>query len=490
MKHSALLLISGLLAGLLFPVSTFSQDETPEELFEDGDFFFAREEYEEAAYLYRQLVNAEPENHNAHYKLGMAYLNIEAQESYSIEHFLKATENTSLKYRKNYYPEKRAPHHTWFFLGDAYRVTNQLDEALEAYQVFKEADGFERHYNERITNEQIKAVQRAKIIQDAPLELYTSCFEEPLNTTQKEYRAVISANERVMVWLNSQKFYEAILMSIKQDGKWSDPVNITPQVGSDGDLIPTGLSANGTELLLVRLDELDNDIYSSRSDGTFWTRAEPVRGDLNSNFTEDHASFHPDGSKIYLSSDRRGTTGGLDIWISTKREDGSWSDPVNAGPMINTENDETSAYISPDTKKIFFASKGHFNMGGYDIFVSDIKEDGTFSYTYNIGYPINNTGDNTYFIPVKDGNTGLYTMRHEDGIGGRDLWYIEIVPREAAVAKALTRLSEEDFSIAVTDPETGEKITLDYDAVNDKITIKSKTGKEYHVVYSKERDDE
>lgn len=474
----------------IIPATLLSQEETPEELFEDGDFFFAREEYEEAAYLYRQLLNREPENHNAHYKLGMAYLNIEGQEAYSIEHFLKATENTSIDYRKNYYGEKQAPHHTWFYLGDAYRVTNQLDSALEAYQRFKEPRDFDRHYNVRITNEQIKAVERAKIIQDAPLELYTSCFEEPINTTQKDYNAVISANEQVMVWLNSQKFYEAILMSVKQNGKWSAPINITPQVGSDGDMIPTGLSADGTELLLLKQDPLDNDIYYSRHDGTFWSVAEPIRGEVNSNFTEDHASFHPDGNKIYFSSDRRGSLGGLDIWVSEKREDGSWSDPENLGEKVNTENDETSAYITPDATHLVFSSKGHYNMGGYDIFVCDIKDDGTFSYSYNIGYPINNTGDNTWFIPVKDGNTGIYSIRHEDGVGDRDIWYMEIVPRDAAVARALTRLSEEDFTITINDHETGEKITLIYDAVNDRITVRSQSGKEYSVVYSREKNEE
>ncbi|HKK61231.1 MAG TPA: tetratricopeptide repeat protein, partial [Bacteroidales bacterium] len=117
---------------IIMSSSLLAQDETAEELFEDGDFFYAREEFQEAAYLYRQLLQKEPDNYNGHYKLGMAYLNIEGQEDKAIDHFLKATENTVLKYRKNYYPEKRAPHHAWFYLGNAYRVNNQLAEALEA----------------------------------------------------------------------------------------------------------------------------------------------------------------------------------------------------------------------------------------------------------------------------------------------------------------------------------------------------------------------
>ncbi len=482
--HLIILIIS-----LLIPTYLIAQEETPEELFEDGDFFFVREEYEEAAYLYRQLLLVEPDNHNVHYKLGMAYLNIEGQEKYAIDHFLKATENTSLKYRQNYYKQKEAPHHTWFYLGNAYRINNQLEEALEAYETFKSAKDFEKRYNISLTEDEIKAVGRAKIIQDVPLDIYKSCFEEPINTSENEYNAIISANEKMLVWMVSQRFYEAILMSVKQDGKWSNPINITPQIGSDGEMIPTGLSHEGTELLLVKQGEFDSDIYYSMYDGTFWSKAEPLPGNVNSNFTEDHASFHPDGETIYFSSDRRGTFGGLDIWISTKLDDGSWSEPINAGPVVNTDHDETSAYISPDGKKLIFASKGHFNMGEYDIFVSDLSENGSFEPVFNIGYPVNTTNNNTYFVPIKNGETGIYTMRHEEGAGKRDIWYIEIIPREATVAKALTRLSEQNFTITLTDPDSGEIITLVYDAINDKITVQSRNGKDYNVVYSREEND-
>jgi hypothetical protein len=472
-----------------FCISGFSQDETAEDFFEDGDFFFAREDFSEAAYLYRQVLRFEPDNHNVHFKLGMAYINIEGQEAEGIDHFLKATENTSFKYRKNYYPEKRAPHHSWFFLGNAYRINNQLEEALDAYNTFTSPKDFEKKYNIGVTEKEIKAVGRAKIIQDAPLDLYKFCFEEPINSTGKEYNAVISADERVLVWMNSQKFYEAILMSVKQDGKWSNPINITPQVGSDGEMIPTGLSKDGTELLLVKRGEFDSDIYYSYYDGIFWTRAEPMKGSINSNFTEDHASFYPDGQKIIFSSDRRGSLGGLDVWLSNKLKDGTWGEPVNAGPEINTELDETSAYISPDEKIFVFSSKGHFNMGGYDIFACDINLDGSFGSAFNIGYPINTTNNNDFFIPLKDGNSGVYSMRGDEGVGGKDIWFVEIVPYKETVAKALTRLSEENFTITVLDNESGENITLEYDSVNDKITVRSKTGKDYKVIYSREKDE-
>ncbi len=474
---------------LICPLSVYAQDESPEDLFEDADYFFAREDFAEAAYLYKQVLRAEPENANVKFKTGMAYLNIPGEESTAIPYFLEATKDITQKYRKNRYEVKQAPYHTWFYLGNAYRINNELEEALDAYEVFKSLKNFEKKYSVRLTDDEIKACGRAKIIQDAPLDLYKFCFEEPLNTTGSDYKAVISADEQVLVWMNSQKFYEAILMSVKQDGKWSDPINITPQVGSDGEMVPCGLSADGTELLLVRHENFDSDIYYSKYDGTFWSKAEPIQGEINSNFTEDHASFSADGNRILFSSERRGSLGGLDIFYSDKTTDGYWSEPVNIGPRINTEADETSAYLSPDGSKLVFSSKGHYNMGGYDIFYCDIRDDNIYSEAVNMGFPVNTTNNNIYFNPIKDGLSGIYSMRSEDGPGNEDIWFLEIIPFEETVAKSLSRLSEQDFSIQLTNKNSGEVIKLLYDSVSDKITINTESGNEYGVVYSRKIND-
>jgi len=478
------LLIIGLL--LIAPLfSICAQDQDPEELYDDAEFFFAREDFEESAYLFRQLTKIEPANYNAQYMLGMSYLNIPGQEALAIPCFLKASESIDLKYKPRRYSEKNAPHHTWYYLGDAYAMTNQLDLALEAYSTFQSLKNFEKKYNIGVTEQRVKAVERAKIIQDAPLDLRASCLAEPINTAESDYAAVISANENVIVWIHSQRFYEAMMMTRKVDGKWSDPVNITPQVMSDGDLFPTGLSKNGDSLLMVKRGDLDSDIYFSTFDGNLWSVAEPVHGEINSNFTEDHASFSPDGQRIYVSSARRGSLGGLDIWYSDCLPDGTWGEPVNMGKAINTANDETSAFVSPDGSMFIFSSNGHFNMGGYDIFSSLMMKSGHWSGPMNMGYPINTTKDNLYFVPVKDGQSGLYTRYTDECIGKEDLWFIDIFSYEETVAGSLTRLSEYDFSITLDD-QSGETIKLEYDAVNDKITVTSESGKTYRVIYSRD----
>ena len=478
----------------LVSVPLTAQDEAAEELFYDADFFYTQEEdYEEAAYLYRQLLQMEPDNAHVKYLLGMCYLNILGQEHLAIPYFLEATGDISLDFKAGRYSEKDAPHHTWYYLAEAYRVTNQLDESLDALDNFQSIMNFEKKYNQRITEEARAAIERAKIIKDAPLEVITHCYDEPINTTGDDYSGVISANEEMMVWVSSQAFYEAVMMSARTDSGWTIPVNITPQIRSDGDLFPTGLSPDGTMMLLTRRTDDETDIWYSTYDGMIWSPAVPLHGEVNSRWVEDHASFHPNGSRIYLSSDRRGSEGGLDIYYSERLPDGSWGEPVNMGEVINTDKDETSAYISPDSSRFIFCSKGHFNMGGFDIFRCEKEEDGSWSKPANFGFPINTTGDNTFYVPLQDGMSGLYSRYTRDGVGERDLWYVQVVPEDGTVRTTLPvtgvpkGLSHKDFALIVVDETTGEEIEIIYDAETDSFRALAGPDKSYRIISYKQK---
>ena len=74
---------------------------------------------------------------------------------------------------------------------------------------------------------------------------------------------------------------------------------------------------------------------------------------------------------------------------------------VNAGPLINTPFNEETPFVSGDGKTLFFSSQGHYNMGGYDIFMCPADEKGGWLPPFNIGYPLNTTDDDLFFFPVK-----------------------------------------------------------------------------------------
>ena len=477
----------------LVGLSAQQEEYTAEELFYQADeWFFLDVDYPEAAYVYKQVLEKEPDNAHVKYQIGMCYNNITGQEDKAIPYFIEATDDITLKFKDSKYNIKKAPHHTWFYLADAYRKTNQLDKALEALDEFSSLRNFEKHYNVRITENAREQIERAKIIKDAELNLRALYFNEPINTPGDDYSGVISANGKMMVWASHKTFYEAVYMSTREDREWTVPVEINTQIVSDGNLFPTGLSADGITMLLVhkpRGRRGDDDIWYSRFDGMFWSPAQPVHGIINSGANESHASFSPSGDRIYFSSDRRGGEGGYDIWYSDRQGDGQWGEPVNMGNIINTGEDENYGYMAPGEGRFIFASKGHFNMGGYDIFRCEINSDGSFNTATNIGYPINTTGDDTYYVPLNEGLSGLYSRFSNLAVGGSDLWYVEIQTEEGIVSDAMTLgldtregLSSKDFALVLVNDETGEEIEVVYDAVSDSFKAISPDGKVYKVI--------
>jgi tetratricopeptide (TPR) repeat protein len=459
-----------------------AQQEDYKKLFEDAEFFFATEEYKEALYLFQQLLSHQPDNHNLNFRAGMCFLNIEGEETMAIPFLEKASGNTSLKYKARDYRETKAPHHTWFYLGNAYRINNEPDKALASYQTFKDLNNFEKHYNSRIVDAEIKAAERAKIISDAPINYKLDNPGKTINNGSRNYNPVLNSSETVIFYMQSQRFYEAVMYSYKQNGEWVEPINITPQVGSDGDMIPTGVSEDGKSLLLIRRTNTTNgDIYLSRLDGNLWSVASKLPSPVNSNKNESHASFSADGKWLVFCSDRSGTAGGLDIWFSEILADGNFANPVNVGNTINTEADENSAYLTQDQQKLFFTSTGHFNMGGYDIFFSEKRSDNTWSDAVNIGFPVNTTNDNKSFQPVGNGTSGYIALyKHPDAFGPEDIFRVEILPLTEPTVPAKNPFRD-DFSIFLEDESSGEIIEILYKHETDTINVNSSKGKSYKI---------
>jgi len=483
-------ILSCLILSLSLPLLSQERDQTAEDLFLDAEQWYLDEEYAEAAYLYRQILAMEPDNAHVKYLLGMSYLNVRGMEEEAIPLFREATRDITLKFKANRYSEKQAPHHAWYYLAEAYSKANQLDEALEAIDTFASLRNFEKYYNVALTEDFLQKIKRAKIIRDAELNLRALYFNEPINTTNDDFNGVISANGKMMVWANEKAFYDAVLMSTREDREWTVPVEINPQIVSDGNLYPTGLSADGNTLLMeYRPIRGNSDIWYASFDGMYWSPAQPVHGAINTGANEIHASFSPNGNRIYFTSDRRGGEGGYDIWYSDRQADGQWGEPVNMGRPINTAEDETTAYLAPGEGRFIFASKGHFNMGGYDIFRCELKPDGTWGEPTNIGFPINTTSDDTYYVPLNDGLNALYSRFTTIAVGQTDLWYVEIQGEDGFVEGGLTLgldtrkgLSDKDFAIIVVNDETGEEIEVVYESASDSFKALSSEGKAYKVV--------
>ena len=432
----------------------------------DGDYFFFSEDYQEALYNYLKLVGTDYENANLDYKIGVCYLHVPGQETKAIPFLEKAIQDINPKYKKRSPKETKAPEYAIFYLGDAYRIANQLDKALETYKKFLNLPDFNEKYNLTIVENAIKSCEKAKIIQDIPVQVEEKNLGPPVNTASNNYFPVVSRDETVLFYMTELKFYNAIFMSRREGGNWTAPVNITPQIGSDGDTYPTDISADKQTLYLVKGTGNDRDIYISRWKEGFWTKMVPLNENINSGRAEAHASLSPDNKTLYFSSNRRGGFGKLDLYRSRLQADGQWGPAKNLGQTLNTPFNEDAPYLSDDGKTLFFVSEGHYNMGGYDIFYSSRKNN-DWEIPTNIGFPVNTTSDNSYFFPVKNGLAGYLSLIREEGYGKKDIYRIEIIPNEkpatqifegAVEMHGLKADSNKQYEILIRDKGTDQVI--------------------------------
>jgi outer membrane protein OmpA-like peptidoglycan-associated protein len=231
-----------------------------------------------------------------------------------------------------------------------------------------------------------------------------------------------------MVFTRKLKFYDALFIS-KWDGfNWSTPENITNQVGSDGDHYPTGLSHDGTRLLLTSFNMFTgDDIHETRFENGKWSKIEKLEDNVNSAYSENHASFHPDNQTIYFTSNRPGGLGGYDIYFTERGPDGQWLPAKNMGPGINTPYHEQTPFLASNRKYLFFSSQGHRNLGGYDLFFSRGSGNGKWEDPLNLGYPLNTTGDELFFSPYMDEPVFIAALYMEDSQGETDLYRVSLL---------------------------------------------------------------
>ena len=197
------------------------------------------------------------------------------------------------------------------------------------------------------------------------------------------------------------------------------------------------------------------DLYYSEYDGFEWSVPKPLPGKINRNDTwESQPSLSSDGRVLFFASDRPGGYGGSDIWYATRKSDGTWNDPVNLGPTINTERNERSPFLHTDSKTLYFSSNGHDGLGGQDIFYSRMDNKRQWTEPVNIGSPINTENDEVDFFVSLDGKTGYFSSNN---YGDKD-WniyqfelYEEARPHTMVIVKGKVTVDEGNLENAVVE---------------------------------------
>jgi hypothetical protein len=407
--------------------------------FTEGNYLILESNYGRALKTFLEAYQIDSTNANINFKIGFCYLKTVSEKTKALPYLEKAVLNTTKSYEDMEPREKAAPINAYYYYGEALHLNYKFDEAIANYEKFK---SFLRpKQTEMITDvdRHIEISNNAKEFVAAPINVIISNLGDSINTPYPDYSPVLSADESTIIFTSRRpgstggdktddgQFYEDIYVSYrKPDSTWSLPISISPNINSITHEASVGLSADAQTLIIYK-DGNGGDIYTSTLEGNNWTFPVQLGSDINSPNWETSACLTPDGNTLYFVSDRKeGGLGGRDIWKCVKLPNGKWSKAINLGAPVNTPYDEESPFIHPSGNILFFSSKGHKTIGGFDIFVSMRGENG-WEEPQNIGYPINTTDDDVFYVTSPDGKRGYYSSSSRpEGYGEKDIYMISI----------------------------------------------------------------
>jgi outer membrane protein OmpA-like peptidoglycan-associated protein len=151
-------------------------------------------------------------------------------------------------------------------------------------------------------------------------------------------------------------------------------------------------------------------LYFSKLINGEWTELVPFTYN-NSEYNVGHAVFAEGDKALYFVSDKPGGFGEADIYVSRLTPNNEWSEPVNLGPTINTEQNEFFPFVYDNT--LYFASNGHFGLGGLDLFEKQLA---TSEKPHNLGYPVNTSFDDFGLIVDTTTLRGYFSSNRIDNI--------------------------------------------------------------------------
>lgn len=423
---------------------------SPEDLYDDALEYMLAGDYIEALYPLKSLEDKGYNTANIQYKIGECYLNIPGQKKNALPYMQDAVQKISVNYSGNTLQEEYAPVKSLLYLGIAYRLNNDLTKAQESLNSYLSAVDDADLDNRKLAEYHIERCNNARELIAAPAIYSADTLPGIINSMVSNFNPLVSPDEKEIYYMNQLKFYDAVMHSVKNDTSWQAPENLTPNIKSDGDHYITGMSADGTRIFLTLYDPYrSGEIYASEFKNGIWSALSRLNDNVNTQFNETHASPSPDGKYLYLTSDRKGGFGGLDIYRSEMMPTGEYGPPVNLGPLINTPYNEESPFLSSDTKQLFFSSQGHYNMGGYDVFVSALGADANWLPPVNIGSPLNTTDDDLFFFPAGTGKVA-YQSHFSSSTGRQDILRYTIIsfgnPARFTLHGRVNLLSGPDYS--------------------------------------------
>ena len=262
---------------------------------------------------------------------------------------------------------------------------------------------------------------------------------------------------KLSVWDN-QPYMDLYQADMDERGVLSNATRLDGEINTEYHESTTTFTKDGNTVYFTRNNFLDDKkgtdksktirlkLYKATKSGDSWGNI--VELPFNDDgYSVAHPALSLDEKRLYFSSDMDGGQGESDLWYVDLGENDSYGEPVNLGSSINTEARETFPFIS-DGNNLYFSSDGRSGLGGLDIFVTPLDNEGNPGTITNLGEPANSNKDDFGFIFNEEKHLGYLTSNREGDGGGSVDDDIYLVEEKCVIT----------ISGVVTDKDSGELV--------------------------------
>jgi hypothetical protein len=427
--------------------------------YNDGSESYDYLDYVTAEYYFKQAIAIDNKFYEAYMMMGELMTKLNRYREAAV-YYRTAVKLDSLFYRP-----------VFFNLANAEMMSGDYDKALIHFNVYLKQQNISDK-NKAQADKNLINCQFALEALKNPVSFNPVSVGEGVNTENDEYWPSITVDGQTLMFTRQGKASDRInnfgssqedfYISFFIDGFWQNAINAGSPLNTSHNEGAQTLSSDGSYMYFTACNRPGGlgscDIFFSSYNNGKWTEPVNLKSPVNTTYWESQPSVSADGKRLFFSSSRPGGIGGKDIWYTVMNNRGQWSEPINLGDKINTDGDEMSPFIHFDGKSLYFSSDGRAGMGGFDIYMSRMQEDSSWTEPRNLGYPINTYNDETGLVIESAGQKAYFSSRRNN-ITGQDIYYFNLY--ESARPTPVSYLKGKVF-----DKETGMLLKASFELIN------------------------